>query len=59
MDGFLFGIGILGFLAGLLLTIAEAKGVVSANTQFGKFSGAAGPVVLFIGLVLQAIGIRF
>ena len=59
MDGFLFGTGIIGFLVGLVLTIAEAKGAVSASTQFGKFSGAAGPVCLFIGLVLQAIGIRF
>ena len=59
MDGFLFGIGILSFLCGLLLTIAEARGLVSASTQFGLFSGVAGPVFVAMGLVLQAIGVRF
>ena len=59
MDGFLFGIGILSFLCGLLLTIAEAKGLVRASTQFGNFSGVAGPVFLAMGLGLQVIGVRF
>jgi len=59
MDDFLLGIGILSFICGLLLTIAEAKGLVNASTQFGLFSGVAGPVFLGIGLVLQAIGVRF
>ena len=59
MNVFLFGIGILGFLIGLLLTLAEAKGLVSASTQFGKLCGAVGPVVFAIGLGFQAIGVRF
>ena len=59
MDGFLFGIGILSFLCGLLLTIAEAKGLVSASTQFGKLCGVVGPVVFAIGLAFQAISVRF
>ena len=59
MDVFLFVIGILSFLCGLLLTIAEAKGLVSASTQFGNFCGVAGPVFFAMGLGLQAIGVRF
>jgi len=59
MDGFLLGIGILSFLCGLLLTIAEAKGLVSASTQIGNFCGVVGPVFLAMGLGLQAIGVRF
>ena len=59
MDGFLFGIGILCFLIGLLLTLAEAKGLVRANTQLGTISGVVGPVVFAIGLGLQAISVQF
>ena len=59
MNIFLFGIGILGFLIGLLLTVAEAKGLVRASTQFGKLCGAVGPVVFAIGLGFQAISVRF
>jgi len=50
MDGFLFGIGILGFLVGLLLTIAEAKCLVSASTQIGNFCGVVGPFFFSYGL---------
>ena len=59
MNVFLFGIGILGFLIGLLLTLGEAKGLVNASTQFGKLCRAVGPVVIAIGLGFQAISVRF
>ena len=58
MNVFLFGIGILGFLIGLLLTLGEAKGWVSASTKFGKLC-VVGPVVFSMGLGFQAIGVRF
>jgi len=58
MNGFLFVIGILGFVVGLLLTQAGAKGSMRASTHFGDFRGEVGSVVLGIGLVLQTISVR-
>lgn len=56
MIGWLVGIGILAILIGIFLILVEARGEVSADTQFGKFSGDVGPVALILGIVLVAIG---
>ena len=55
----LFLVGLLSMLIGLVLTVVQTKGSVRARTQFGDFSGAVGPVVLVLGLVLQAISVLF
>jgi hypothetical protein len=55
----LFLVGLLSMLIGLVLTVVQTKGSVRASTQFGDFSGAVGPVVLVLGLVLQAISVLF
>jgi len=56
MIGWLVGIGILAILIGIVLILLEARGEVSAETQFGNFSGGVGPVALILGIVLAAIG---
>jgi hypothetical protein len=56
MFGWLIGIGALATVIGLILTILQAGGNVSADTQFGDFSGEVGPVALILGIVLMAIG---
>jgi hypothetical protein len=56
MLGWLVGVGAIATIIGLILTVLEVGGDVSADTQFGTFSGAVGPVALVLGIVLMAIG---
>ncbi len=56
MFGWMVGIGALATIIGLILTFMESGGSVSADTQFGDFSGEDGPVALILGIVLMATG---
>ena len=56
MFGWLVAVGALATIIGLILTLMEIGGNVSANTEFGDFSGGVGPVALLLGIILMAIG---
>jgi|NGEPerStandDraft_8_1074529.scaffolds.fasta_scaffold34854_2 hypothetical protein len=56
MNG-LFGIGIIALLVGGLFLYLGIKGDVSADTQFGTFSGSVGAVSAVLGIVLMAFGV--
>jgi hypothetical protein len=51
----LFWVGSLSSLVGFVLLILGIGGKVSADTEFGKFSGGVGAVVLVLGLVMMGI----
>ena len=55
MNGSLFGVGLLSLTSGLILLILNVGGKVSADTEFGKFSGTVGGVLAVLGTVLMAI----
>ena len=56
MLGWLVLIGLFVVFISGILTVGDVKGEVSADTDFGFFSGALGPVCLVLGIVLMAIG---
>ena len=53
----LVGVGILAILVGVILLVLEVSGEVSADTDFGRFSGDIGPVAVILGVVLMAFGV--
>ena len=59
MNTSLFLVGLLSTLIGLVLTISQTKGSVRTSNKFGVFSGGVGPVVLVLGLVIQATSVLF
>ena len=56
MNG-LFGVGILAIIIGGILLYLGFGGDVSADTQFGAFSGPVGAVAVILGIVLMAFGV--
>ena len=53
----LVDVGILALIVGAIFVILEVSGEVSADTDFGRFSGDIGPVAVILGIVLMAIGV--
>jgi hypothetical protein len=52
----LIGTGLLSVIIGLILLLLGIGGRVSADTEFGEYSGPVGGVLLVLGIVLIALG---
>jgi hypothetical protein len=51
----LFGIGLLSLLLGIVFLYLGFNQKVSADTNFGRFSGGIGAVSVIMGLVMMGI----
>ena len=56
MHGGLFVVGLISLLVGILFLYLGIGGEVSADTEFGKYSGTVGAVAVILGIVLMAFG---
>jgi len=56
MNGGLFVVGVISLLVGITLLYLGIGGEVSADTEFGQYSGTVGAVALILGIVLMALG---
>lgn len=56
MNGGLFVVGFISLAVGILLLYLGIGGEVSADTEFGAYSGTVGAVALILGIVLMASG---
>jgi len=54
--GGLIAVGALSGLIGFILLLLDVGGRVSADTEFGEYSGPVGGVLLVLGIVLMALG---
>lgn len=57
MNGGLILVGLFAILIGALLLYLDIQGEVSADTEFGKYSGEVGAVAVILGIVLMAFGV--
>lgn len=57
MNGGLIGVGIFAILVGIVLLALGLSGEVSADTDFGEYSGEVGAVAIVLGIVLMAFGV--
>jgi len=55
MMGELFLVGLVALIVGIILLYLGIGGEVSADTEFGQYSGTVGAVALILGIVLMAI----
>jgi hypothetical protein len=55
MNGGLFGVGVLSLLIGTIFLYLGFNQKVSADTDFGKFSGGIGAVAVIMGIVMMGI----
>jgi hypothetical protein len=57
MHGGLFGVGIIAIIVGAVFLLLGLSGEVSADTEFGRYSGEVGAVAVILGIVLMAISV--
>jgi len=55
MNAELFAVGGIAILVGLFLVVVGVRERVSAVTEFGRYSGSVGGVVIVLGIILMAI----
>jgi hypothetical protein len=55
MNAGLFGVGLLSLLLGTLFLVVGFNQKVNASTNFGKFSGGIGAVLVIEGTVMMGI----
>jgi hypothetical protein len=53
----LFWVGSLSSFIGIVLLVLGIGGKVSADTEFGKFSGSVGAVCIVLGIVMMGIAV--
>lgn len=56
MNGGLILVGLFSVFVGIVLLVFGIGGSVSADTEFGVYSGTVGAVALILGVVLMASG---
>jgi hypothetical protein len=54
--GGLIAVGALAVFIGIVLLLLGVGGRVSADTEFGEYSGPVGGVLVVLGIVLMALG---
>jgi hypothetical protein len=55
MNAQLFGVGLISTLIGTIFLVIGFNQRVSADTDFGKFSGGIGAVCVIMGIVLMGL----
>ena len=55
MNAELFAVGGIAILVGLFLVAIGIHERVSADTEFGRYSGSVGGVAIVLGIILMAI----